>query len=238
MKTTLITMLLGAAIFAGPVLAEEGGVSPAEARLREQLKTVMLQLRDTQGQLVAAQTQQASDAAEKDGKIAELTTRSEAQGKQLEALARQSTEERENAEKTIETLNAGIAKQAAQITRMNETLGKWKVAYEQVVGVAKEKEAARADLEMKGAQLQLTLEERERQNLALFKLGNELLDRYEKFGLGEALTAREPFIGTTRVKFQTLVQDYKDKLDDQVAVASKTALPEVPAGSSQTAQKP
>jgi hypothetical protein len=41
------------------------------------------------------------------------------------------------------------------------------------------------------------------------------LDRYEKFGLGDALTAREPFVGLTKVKFQNLVQDYQDKLSDQ-----------------------
>ena len=32
---------------------------------------------------------------------------------------------------------------------------------------------------------------------------------------GEALTAREPFVGVTRVKFENLIQDYQDKLADQ-----------------------
>jgi hypothetical protein len=46
-------------------------------------------------------------------------------------------------------------------------------------------------------------------------LGNEVLDRYAQFGLGTAISAREPFVGITKVKFQTLVQDYQNKLTDQ-----------------------
>jgi hypothetical protein len=54
-----------------------------------------------------------------------------------------------------------------------------------------------------------------RRNNELFKLGNEILSRYEHFGLGTALTAREPFTGITKVKLQSLVQDYQDKLAEQ-----------------------
>jgi hypothetical protein len=63
--------------------------------------------------------------------------------------------------------------------------------------------------------------------LELYKLGNEILTRYEKFGLGEALQAKEPFVGVSRVKLQALVQDYKDKLLDQ-AITSGEALPAAP----------
>ena len=41
-----------------------------------------------------------------------------------------------------------------------------------------------------------------------------MLTRYEHFSLGDALTAREPFTRLTRVKIETLVQDYQDKLTD------------------------
>ena len=49
----------------------------------------------------------------------------------------------------------------------------------------------------------------------MFRLGNEVLDRYAQFGLGTAISAREPFVGITKVKFQNLVQDYQNKLTDQ-----------------------
>jgi hypothetical protein len=48
----------------------------------------------------------------------------------------------------------------------------------------------------------------------MYQAGMEILDRYEKFGLGDAILAREPFTATQRVKFQNLVQDLSDKLTD------------------------
>jgi hypothetical protein len=51
-------------------------------------------------------------------------------------------------------------------------------------------------------------------NAQMYQIGLEVLSRYERFGLGDALTVREPFIGVTRVKFENLIQDYSDKLAD------------------------
>ncbi len=48
----------------------------------------------------------------------------------------------------------------------------------------------------------------------LYTTAIEILTRYEKFGLGDALAAKEPFIGVTRVKLETLVQGYEDKLSN------------------------
>jgi hypothetical protein len=41
-----------------------------------------------------------------------------------------------------------------------------------------------------------------------------ILDRYEKFGLGDAILAREPFTAVQRVKFQNLIQDFSEELSD------------------------
>ena len=43
----------------------------------------------------------------------------------------------------------------------------------------------------------------------------EILSRYEKFGLGTALTAREPFTGITRARLQSLVDEYDEKISAQ-----------------------
>ena len=58
-------------------------------------------------------------------------------------------------------------------------------------------------------------DDQQRKNRAMYQLGLEILKRYEHFGLGDAITAREPFVGTTRVKFENLIQDYGDKLAAQ-----------------------
>jgi hypothetical protein len=94
-------------------------------------------------------------------------------------------------------------------------LGKWKAGYEKAVTVVKDTDSKRARFEAQAIAAQRKVEDRERKNRELFKLGNEILDRYKKFSLGAAIGAREPFTGLARAKLQTLVQDYADKLEDQ-----------------------
>ena len=63
--------------------------------------------------------------------------------------------------------------------------------------------------------LDRTIANQRSQNIELYKLGREILLRYENFGLGEVIGGKEPFVGTMRVKMETYVQDFQDKLTDQ-----------------------
>ncbi len=49
------------------------------------------------------------------------------------------------------------------------------------------------------------------------EIGNDLLQRYQNIGLRDAIGAKEPFVGTTRVELQNLAQDYGDKISDNKA---------------------
>jgi chromosome segregation ATPase len=91
----------------------------------------------------------------------------------------------------------------------------WKTGYDQYVQLANNTEAARARLAAEAAILQRTVEDREMKNLQLYDTANEILTRYQNFGLGDALEAREPFVGLTRARLQELVQDYKDKIQSE-----------------------
>ena len=81
---------------------------------------------------------------------------------------------------------------------------------------------------MEAILLQRKVTEHEVKNAAMFKLGNEILTRYEKFGLGDALASREPFVGVTRVKFQNLIQDFGDKLADEKIKPDEKPAPTPP----------
>jgi hypothetical protein len=70
--------------------------------------------------------------------------------------------------------------------------------------------------------------DRETKNIALVKVGQEILNRLERFGLGDAIKAKEPFIGAKRVQIQAMVQDYNDKILDQ---KYKPGTPPAPAPS-------
>jgi hypothetical protein len=175
-----------------------------EARLRELLRNTMLQLRTAETERASLQNAQAEN--EKQKKVL---------SDQVEALSQQLKMDKETADKTIADLNAKSSQQEADIGQLKEALAKWKESQKQAVDLAAAKETQRAKLAADNILLQRRVDDYHTKNLALFKVGNEVLDRYEKFGLGDALTAREPFVGLTKVKFQNLVQDYQDKLSDQ-----------------------
>jgi septal ring factor EnvC (AmiA/AmiB activator) len=200
-------------LFLSPVLlrAESAGVSPAEAKLRDNLRNTMLQLRTAQTETANLQAAQAELEKEKTDLKAQLA---DLNGK-FDAFRKEKLAEKEAADKALTDSKAKIAGQETELARLNEAIEKWKKGYAEVLAVAKGKEAERAKLAGELILLQRRVDDREIKNIALFKVGNEILNRYENFGLGDALAAKEPFVGSTRVKMEKLVQDYKDKLLDQ-----------------------
>ena len=68
--------------------------------------------------------------------------------------------------------------------------------------------------------------DRETKNIALFNTSTEILERFENYALGKALGAREPFISTTRVKVENLVQGYKDRIvENRIAATGDKPKP-------------
>lgn len=185
-------------------------------KLREQLKATMLQLRTAQTEAANMQAAQAASdarAKELEAQIAKLT-------KQNEALVKQSNADKAAAEETIARLNNQLADREKRLVQFNEALEKWKDGYQKAAEVARTKEEERAKLASEAIVLKRTIADREAKNIALFNTSNEILDRFENYALGKALAAREPFINTTRVKVENLVQGYKDKIIDNRINAS------------------
>jgi chromosome segregation ATPase len=187
------------------VFAAEG-VDANEAKLREALRNATLQLRTAEAERANLQAAQAG-----------LTEEKKTLETKFETLRKQAVAERATEEKTVAALKAQNAAHEAEIARLKEALEKSHSAGKQAAALAATKETDRAKLAADLVALQHKIEDWETKNLALFKLGSEILTRYEKFGLGEALAAREPFVGRTRVRLENLVQDYQDKLLEQRA---------------------
>jgi chromosome segregation ATPase len=125
----------------------------------------------------------------------------------IDALNKQVAEDKTK----LDTLDA----KQKELDDTKESLAKWKAAYEQIQTAAQKSEAERSKLASESIILKRKVEDRERKNLELYKTANEVLTRYEKFGLGDSLAAKEPFTGITRVKLENQVQDYQDKIADQ-----------------------
>ena len=209
--TLLTAALLLLSLLANSLRADDAAAASFQSRMRDTLRATMQQLSDAQNQvatLQAAQAQSDKDKADLQAKVDALTA-------QMKTLTQQSADDRDAANKSIAELKDQSATQTKQIAALNDALGQWKVAYNQMAALAKSTEDKRAALNAQTIMLKRLVDDREVKNAELYNAGKEILDRYEKFGLGDALAAKEPFIGVTRARLETLVQDYKDKLLDR-----------------------
>lgn len=193
-RRSIVVFTVICLLFAGNARAAE------DARLKETLRNLTLRLRSAETE----RNNLLSDKAQFEQEKKTLTAK-------VDALTKQAAADKAE----IDTLTSKAGDQEKELLETKESLGKWKTAYEQLVATARKSEAERVKLAGESIVLKRKLEDRERKNAELFKLGNEILTRYEKFGLGDALAAREPFTGLARVKLENLVQDYQDKIADQ-----------------------
>jgi chromosome segregation ATPase len=216
MMKSFILLLLGGILTSWSAAAE--APDPTQ-KLREQLRGVVLQLRNAQTESANAKAAQAATEQKLAGLAAQITDLE----KRNAALVKQANADKAAADQAIANLTNKIAERDKRIAEFTEALGKWKVGYQQAAEVARAKEDERAALAAEALVLKRTISDRETKNIALFNLAIEVLDRFENYALGKALAAREPFIGTTRVKVENLVQGYKDKILDNRIAAKKTA---------------
>jgi len=201
MKIKTYALLAAVAVLFGHTLraAEEDPT----AKFREALKDSMLKLRAAQTELANAQAGQYAAEA----KATELTAKTESLTKDL-------ANERNTSTNMIADLNKKIADRDNSILELNAALAKWKKSYGEVAKLASKREGQRAQLDTKRIELERKVQDEQAKNIEMYQAGMEILDRYEKFGLGDAILAREPFTAAKRVKFQNLVQDLSDKLTD------------------------
>jgi len=178
--------------------------SPAEAKLRESLRATMLQLRTAQAERATLQATQA-----------ELEAKNKALTEQLESANKQAAANQAEAEKSIAELNRKVDERDREIGSLRVSLDKWKADHVKIANIATATETQRAKLADQVILLERRVADQRTKNQEMHKLGLEILSRYKKFGLGTALTAREPFVGLTRVKFENLIQEYGDKLAEQ-----------------------
>lgn len=201
------------ALLATGALHAQEAASP-EAKLRESLRSTMLQLRTAQNDLYAAQAARDALAAEK------KTVEADREKLRLQLVA-----DRQESDKAVAALKAVSAQQAADLEATRSELAKTRDSLAKVVDYARKTEAERNELSSRAAQLETRVEDYLARNVALYKLGDEILDRYAKFSLGDALKTREPFVGLARVKLENLVQDYDERLRAQRAAAPAPASP-------------
>ena len=210
MKSALCLILISL-----PLAAQD--TSPAEIKLREQLRSTALLLR-------AAETEKANALATfaaEQVKSANLQKEVDILNNKVIGITKETDKQKSESEKIISSLNERLKTSEERLKEYVKALEKWKVSQQQAIVTAQQKEAARSELANQVLFLKNTIADRERKNLKLYTTSLEILDRYENYALGKALSAREPFIQKTRVTIETQVQDYKDTIIDNRISAQK-----------------
>jgi hypothetical protein len=204
LTSIIVSILVIGSLVTDARAAEAAGA--ADDRMRAALRDTMLQLRNAQTELAGLQATQAASADEK-----------KSLSDKYDALKKQTASERALTDRTIAGLTAQLEEQKTLAARLRETLEKEKAEGEKSATAARGGEEQVIKLTNENVVLQRQVADRESKNLALFLIGNEILSRYEEFSLGNALSAKEPFVGKMRARLENLVQDYQDRLADQRA---------------------
>lgn len=173
--------------------------------MEERLRT---QLRSTTQQLQALQSQQAQASA------AQLAAQNEA--KAAQAQIKQLTAELAKAKGLAEQLagqQQSLHSQAqAQVAASAEQTGKFKKAYDELLILARGKEAERAKLQAQLAERDTQVQQCSAKNQQMYGVAKQILTAYENIDVAEVMKIRQPFAGSARVKFDELAQGFGDEL--------------------------
>lgn len=168
-------------------------------RMREALRSLTAHVRSLEDQRAGLQAKHAEVERERD-RLQKANAALKAQVKELDAANRQA----------VEDFNARIAER-------DQTLEKWKLAYEEAANVARAKDSERQKFEQEATAFKASTKAAEDKNKQLYKVGKEILKKYEAMDPMDVLAIHEPLIGFRRVEHQNSVQDYTDKILDQKA---------------------
>ncbi|ABD06930.1 conserved hypothetical protein [Rhodopseudomonas palustris HaA2] len=166
-------------------------------KLREALRAATLQTRQLEDQRAALQA-----------KVAEAEREKAAAKAVADAAKAETREAKKQYREAVDEFNRRLAER-------DETLEKWKVAYEEAATVARDKDAARAKFEGEANAYKASTKSCVVKNKQLITAGKELLHRYQTVTIGDAIVAQESVLGFRRVEIQNSIQETGDKFLDQ-----------------------
>ncbi len=173
--------------------------------MEERLRT---QLRSTTQQLQALQSQQAQASA------AQLAAQNEAKAAQaqINLLTAELAKAKGLAEQLAGQQQSLHSQAQAQVAASAEQTGKFKKAYDELLVLARGKEAERAKLQAQLAERDTQVQQCSAKNQQMYGVAKQILTAYENIDVAEVMKIRQPFAGSARVKFDELAQGFGDEL--------------------------
>jgi chromosome segregation ATPase len=166
-------------------------------RLREALRSALLQSRALEDQRAALQAQ-----------LSDMT-------KQRDQFKRDVDAAKAAAKKAQNDYRQAVTDFNARLEERNQALEKWKDAYEDAANVARTKDADRAKFESETKTLTAANKNLQAKNTQLVKVGQDVVSGYRNFTLMKVIGATEPLIGTAKVEHENETQNYQDRVLDQ-----------------------
>ncbi len=191
---THLVVIAAATLLSGSAFAQS-----ETDRLREALRSATMQTRALEDQRTALQAKLAEADRDKAAAKAEIEA-AKAQVKKIEKEHREAVDEFNQ-----------------RLTERDQTLDKWKAAYEEAATVARSKDAERAKFESEATAYKASTKSCVAKNTLLVKAGKDLVQRYKEVTIGDTVVAREPVLELRRVELQNQLQDTYDKFLDQRA---------------------
>lgn len=201
-----VVLLVVGALLSGSAIASDKKAN----REREMLRRAQIELQQ-------AREQSAALEAEKNKSVKELEQVSKS-GKAAEAkaarLARELKEEQAQRGQMETELAAAKQRLAELESKVAELTGSLDETRRTLAGT----EAAKKNLEGIKTRNEREIALCEDKNKSLYQVGRDLMVRYEKKSCEDVLAQREPFTGLKRVEVENLMEEYRDKLDEQKTV--------------------
>ncbi|ANH98090.1 DNA repair protein [Pseudomonas koreensis] len=202
-------LLLGLSLFIAQGASAEG----MEERLRTQLRSTTQQLQALQSQ--QAQASAAQLAAQNDAKAAQA---------QIKQLTAELAKAKGVAEQLADQQQNLHSQAQAQVAASNEQVGKFKKAYDELLVMARAKEAERSKLQAQLAERDSQVQQCSVKNQQMYGVAKQILTAYENIDVAEVMKIRQPFAGSARVKFDELAQGFGDELYKTQFDAPQAAL--------------
>ncbi len=202
------TLSVAAVVFAVLSLVPAVGQDNTDARLRAALRTATAQVRDLQDQnamLMAKQTE-----AERERTA--LAARVAASQREADALRQQIASAQAATDQAATQLSTQKEAQARVDAANQQTFARLQAEYNEVVQMARTRDADATRFEATNAQLRGRVQVCEAKNTELSKIGMELVDLLGNRSAFGGPRYLEPLTRTKRVQIETAMQDYEDKV--------------------------
>jgi predicted RNase H-like nuclease (RuvC/YqgF family) len=211
----LAISLLGPA----PALAQTpSGAKKTDAGIARQAEAIR-NLQASQAQLKAENDKLLADKTVADKARATLEKQLATDRDRVQAQSRRQVGEKESTIARLERELAQARKEATDTgARLKEADGQRQaesMRAQQALARIKEQEALLAQGATDSRDLAGRLTACRGNNIALSGITSDLLTAIERGGYGDALVGTEPFSGYKRVRVEALMQEYRDKVDDQ-----------------------